>query len=734
MRDTARQIERILRMDYRTFINSAYIQQGKADEFTKQTVADRKKILADILDLSRYDALEQKARDRRNDADVRVTELTREIELSENELSQEDEWKSQLKEAKTEREGLEAELSKAEEKVRDLQTRQADLDAKSKRVKEIEAQVTGLWTEVRNLDSQRIDQERRVARGREVLTDKDRILEGIARLKETRERITRLDSRLEELRKLEHEKSRIEQGIAAEKHRIEADRSSASREASELQTRLDAAAEITKDIESLRNDVSKLDQIASRRNTVQAELSAMSDHWGGLKARHDHLAEALTDLREKLELISQPGAECPLCKMELGHEKHERIIADYQHQIKDTEGQLRQVKADGIKAKHSRDLAQSDLDVFEKALNKGLDMRNRLARAEHILSQAEESRKAEPRLRERLDDLGKKLESNDYAQDIRTQVKEIGTRIDGLQYDGSEHSTLKAEVAGLQQFETLAATLKTAAENLPADESNLGSIVDLIETRRKTIADCEQSVRELQAAITDLPAVVSELTQASALLRALRENDRDLIGRIARLEQSVERCKTLRKQTAARRKELEQAKKDRLVYTDLVAAFGKKGVQALIIENAIPEIQDEANSLLARMTDNAMQVSFETVRDKKTGGTAETLDIKISDEMGTRSYELYSGGEAFRVNFALRIALSKLLARRAGARLQTLIIDEGFGTQDAKGRERLVDAINSIQEDFEKILVITHIDELKDAFPTRIEVTKDASGSQIAVA
>ena len=109
------------------------------------------------------------------------------------------------------------------------------------------------------------------------------------------------------------------------------------------------------------------------------------------------------------------------------------------------------------------------------------------------------------------------------------------------------------------------------------------------------------------------------------------------------------------------------------------------------------------------------------------------LDIEISDQVGTRKYELFSGGEALRVNFALRIALSKLLARRAGARLQTLVIDEGFGSQDADGRDKLVDAIHSIQDDFEKILIITHLDELKDAFPTRLEVTKDHRGSHVTI-
>jgi len=133
------------------------------------------------------------------------------------------------------------------------------------------------------------------------------------------------------------------------------------------------------------------------------------------------------------------------------------------------------------------------------------------------------------------------------------------------------------------------------------------------------------------------------------------------------------------------------------------------------------------------MTDNRMHVKFETQRPTRKGTVQETLDIAIADELGTRNYEMYSGGEAFRINFAIRIALSRLLARRAGAPLPTLIIDEGFGTQDSTGLEKVKEAIISVQDDFEKILVITHMDELKDAFPSRIDVTKTAEGSMITV-
>jgi len=98
-----------------------------------------------------------------------------------------------------------------------------------------------------------------------------------------------------------------------------------------------------------------------------------------------------------------------------------------------------------------------------------------------------------------------------------------------------------------------------------------------------------------------------------------------------------------------------------------------------------------------------------------------------------REYEMFSGGEAFRINFAIRLALSEVLAQRAGARLQTLVIDEGFASQDEGGRQRLVEVINLVKEDFAKILVITHVESLKDAFPSRIEVEKGPRGSQVKI-
>jgi exonuclease SbcC len=62
-----------------------------------------------------------------------------------------------------------------------------------------------------------------------------------------------------------------------------------------------------------------------------------------------------------------------------------------------------------------------------------------------------------------------------------------------------------------------------------------------------------------------------------------------------------------------------------------------------------------------------------------------------------------------------------------------LFIDEGFGSQDRTGQELLIEILQAIKTDFDKILVVTHIEEIKEAFPTRIEVEKTDAGSNFTV-
>ena len=283
------------------------------------------------------------------------------------------------------------------------------------------------------------------------------------------------------------------------------------------------------------------------------------------------------------------------------------------------------------------------------------------------------------------------------------------------------------------QYEDPKRKLEEATDSIDREKEELSRVEQATRDISLGLETDNRQKQELTRELNLLPQVTADLTRTETEHQSLTAQQKLAQETLGNVKGKLEHCTELETRKEERQQQLVQASREEVIYKDLAQAFGKKGIQALLIETALPEIEAETNTLLGRMTDNRMHVKIESQRATKTGATLETLDINISDELGTRNYEMFSGGEAFRIDFAIRIALSRLLARRAGAPLPTLIIDEGFGTQDAVGIEKLKEAINSIQDDFQKILVITHIEEFRDAFPVRIDVIKTPAGSTLEV-
>ncbi len=165
----------------------------------------------------------------------------------------------------------------------------------------------------------------------------------------------------------------------------------------------------------------------------------------------------------------------------------------------------------------------------------------------------------------------------------------------------------------------------------------------------------------------------------------------------------------------------------------LAQAYGKSGIPALLIEQAVPDLEAVANEVLSVLSDGRMSLALRCQRETKAKTLTETLDILIGDGYGERAYENFSGGEAMRVDLALRIALSTLLASRAGARCELLVLDEAAAPLDADGRALFVSCLERVAERFATVLVITHVAELKEAFPFRYEVSKNGHGSMVSL-
>ena len=338
--------------------------------------------------------------------------------------------------------------------------------------------------------------------------------------------------------------------------------------------------------------------------------------------------------------------------------------------------------------------------------------------------------------KKRLKEVTRLLESGKYASDEQKQLAKLDKELAKLGYDTTAHDEARAKENELRSVEEEYGNLKSAREVSKQIE---GEIANLEEERRKRKEEIEEQQKQYDSAASALISAETQspnLEDAERELFRVREEENKVRSELGGAQQRVDILKTQRARKKDFEKEREELRKQIARHKTLERAFGKDGVPALLIEQALPQIEEKANDLLDRLSDGQMSIRFVTqaeYKDKKRDDLKETLDIQISDSAGVRNYEMYSGGEAFRVNFALRLALAEILAQRKGARLQTLVIDEGFGSQDVQGRQRLIEAINLVKNDFAKILVITHLDELKDAFPSRIEVEKTERGSAIRV-
>jgi exonuclease SbcC len=330
-----------------------------------------------------------------------------------------------------------------------------------------------------------------------------------------------------------------------------------------------------------------------------------------------------------------------------------------------------------------------------------------------------------PALEERAADYARQLRDNSFAPDIRSQLTEVESAMSSHQYDQSRHSLAREQLLELmpsvEQFRELA----VARSELPAlkeRQRELEATSEAKATQRQRLAE---DIAALQAACGDEERLVRALDALTETLEGREKARVDLLEHRGALVFEVEQRHRDLEALSGKQGELKQIIDEMNDFLQLAEALGKKGIQALIIENAIPELESEANHILSRLSENRMHVGLVTQQRTKQDTAVETLDIVIADDVGTRNYELFSGGEAFKVNFALRLALSRLLARRAGARLETLIIDEGFGTQDEDSRHRLLNAINMVSPDFARIVVVSHIAEVRQMFSTQIHVEKE---------
>jgi len=735
VRATQEAIVRLLRMDYDTFTNSAFLLQGKADAFTTRTPAERKQVLADILGLGVYDEYEQRAREKARQRDLQVAELEGTLRDIDRELARQPEYEAELSQAEGRVARLNAAVGEAEAALQALRHEQQSLEHQQARLRDLERRLTQAEQELREIESQIAGRQQRLTLYETALAGRRQVEEGYAALLQARQVEADWNERLAHHARLQERQRAVERAVDAARHELELALSRLGERRRELERRAAEATRYERELAGVRARLTHLTERQAERDAIQVQIQALAEEAASLKVVNDRLKAEMEALEEKRNWLKRESeqAQCPLCGQELSDERRDLLIGRIEAEGKALADAHRANSARQREIVAGQKRLEADIQRLDRELSGLPAQQRREAQLEQALTEAQQAASELEPIQAELASLEARLQAGDYALAERQELARLAAEAEALGYDRQAHDQARAQVASLAEFEARYQRLQTALERIDEERKELADLQARQARWQETLAADRAQREALAADVARLPEVVARVQAGAQQVEELQAESARARLALGAAQQKLDYGRTLAAERVRRLAERQHLAEEKGIYEELRLAFGKKGIQAMIIEAAIPEIEYEANRLLNRMTDGRMHVRFETQRETLKGDTVETLDIQIADELGTRPYELFSGGEAFRVNFAIRIALSKLLARRAGAQLQLLVIDEGFGTQDAVGRERLVEAINSIQEDFARILVITHIEELRDAFPVRIEVVKTPAGSQISL-
>jgi exonuclease SbcC len=894
VRATQQLILEHIKLDYDTFINSAYLRQGRADEFMLKRPTERKEILAELLKLNQYDDLEERAKDLSRSFKGQAEQLERNLQSMETQLHQREAIALQRADLETQLNQLQQEQAFDNIQLQSLQVIQHQRQT-------WEQQLGFLRQQYQNLsqDCDRFKQERAVLSTEasaidEILSQEGEIRAGYAQYQSLQIQEETFAAKAQEhslaLAKRQHLQQQLNQllnEIRSSLQHAEGQLEALQQQEQELKQTLNKSAEVEAGLAQLttaRTHLAHLDQLQlqvapmlqhraslqTQMERVQArmvarleELQSSEDQLSTQKQRQPQLQQAVMDvatqieqlekkrvylqrvqekglerrhfmerlqayqrdyekqlgeLEQKIQMLQNPDALCPLCDRPLDEHHWNRVVDKTRTQQQETQEQfwvvreqmavsereiqvlrqeyrelsqeiasydalreqrgqlaahlaatddaqnrLQQITAEKQQLERSLEIGDYALDQQEelRQLDQYLEQLN-YNEQDHALARSEvdrwrwaeirqgqikdaQRRQAllkvrQPETKAQIAALKAKMEQQQTDSDCSRQLADIERYIAEIGYDTEQHNALRTALRGAQSWQLRYQQLSSAQQQYPQLQQRSQHLIQLLQAR---LAERQAIAAQMESLIQQLEQTPDTTTEIQGLEQQLQQRRQQLdlqLGELGRLQQLSNQLETQQIQYDQQQQQLQEVRRQYRVYQELAQAFGKNGIQALMIENVLPQLEAETNQLLARLSANQLHVQFVTQKagrssrtSKKATKMIDTLEILIADARGTRPYETYSGGEAFRINFAIRLALARLLAQRAGAALQLLIVDEGFGTQDQEGCDRLIAAINAIATDFACILTVTHMPYFKEAFQARIEVSKTQNGSQLSL-
>ena len=246
---------------------------------------------------------------------------------------------------------------------------------------------------------------------------------------------------------------------------------------------------------------------------------------------------------------------------------------------------------------------------------------------------------------------------------------------------------------------------------------------------RHTAVSIEQALRDELAG-----AVQTDLTPLKERMEDLSHKRSELEGERARVQANREQNERLLSSVTKKYAVIQSKEKEYATLGELDAlANGRSGrrmsFETYVLSSYFDEVLFAANLRLQKMTARRYYLLR---REEVKGGGRKGLDLDVYDShtCNQRPVNTLSGGESFKASLALALGLCDVVQQNSGGiQLDTMFIDEGFGTLDSESLDQAIDILMDLQDHGRLIGIISHVNELKERIPVKLVVEADGTGS-----
>jgi DNA repair protein SbcC/Rad50 len=286
------------------------------------------------------------------------------------------------------------------------------------------------------------------------------------------------------------------------------------------------------------------------------------------------------------------------------------------------------------------------------------------------------------------------------------------------------------------QRERLAAQIEAARQQLSDLETRVEEAAESVEMQREAVHEGSLKLEALalEEGWQDVSAALAAESDVSRHLKqradAVQQAGTEAAVAVAQLEERLQRLELDLERVVTMRKELTLLNKEHDVAADLAQMLRADRFQAYIQQEALATLAADGSNRLEELSSGRYRLQ---VDDK--GQEFEVIDQWNADQ--SRSVRTLSGGETFLASLSLSLALAESLPGLAASRrvvLDSVFLDEGFGSLDADALDRAADALDALRDENRMVCIVTHLQELAQRLPARVVVTKTESGSSVSVA